>query len=70
MKRIALASLLLLASFGCGEPKAPPPGADTGEMKPVEVDVPSTDTPAATDDKAAPTDSQTEKDSSDPVPEE
>ena len=70
MKRLSLASLLLLASFGCGEPKAPPPGADTGKMEAPEIDIPTTDTPAATDETAAPTDSSTEKDSSDPAPEE
>ncbi len=49
MKRIAIASLLF-AALGCGEPKAPPPGAPTEKMETPTIDVP-TDSPAPTEDK-------------------
>lgn len=73
MKRIALASLLLMA-LGCGEPKAPPPGADTGPMAPPEIDISTdnkpSDTPAPKEDEGAPTDSSAEKDSAAGDPQE
>ena len=67
MKRFAFASLLLVA-FGCGEPKAPPAGAPT--EKPVAPDIEMPSDPAPTDDKGAPTESSTEKDSTAGAPKE
>lgn len=65
MKRIAFASMLALA-FGCGEPKAPPPGSE-GSPDKLEVEIPSetgsSPSQAPTEDKGAPTDSPAEKDS-------
>jgi hypothetical protein len=78
MKRIALASLLLTA-FGCGEPKAPPPGAPTEKMETPDIQIPTdsdasnTDAsnPAApTENKGAPTGTSAEQDSADGEPQE
>ena len=71
MKHIALASLLAMA-VGCSEPKAPPPGADTGPMEAPKIDMP-TDNPASTPapkDSGATTGTSTEKDSADGEPQE
>jgi hypothetical protein len=65
MKRFVFASLFLVA-FGCGEPKAPPPGA--GKADPLKVEMPSD--PAPTENKGAPTESSTEKDSAAGAPKE
>ena len=72
MKRIALASLLVMA-FGCSEPKAPPPGAETGPMETPKIDMPTDSDPASTpapNDSGAPTDSSVEKESADGEPQE
>ncbi len=72
MKRIVLASLLVML-FGCGEPKAPPPGADTGKMESPRIDMPTESDPASTlapKDSGDPTDPSAEKDSADGEPQE
>lgn len=60
MRYLVFASLLLLAC-GCGEPKAPPPGAPTEKQEAPVIDIPSE--PAATDDSAAPTPGAADNDS-------
>jgi hypothetical protein len=65
MKRFVFASLFLVA-FGCGEPKAPPPGA--GKPDPLEVEPPSDSAPA--ENTGAPTESSAEKDSTAGAPKE
>jgi len=61
MTRLTLAILFVIAlTVGCGEPSAPPPGADTGKMEAPAIDMPEVGKDPAKETEA-PTDPEKEE---------